>query len=298
MHSPTGRWATYTTPMDGARFASAQAIVFQSRSGSPELNCCSVNSPRGLGLLSDWALMRFSDENDRDGIALNYYGPCRLQTTFMNGLKLVLMQNTDYPWSNKIEIAVSPEREAEFTLRLRIPYWSQKTRLSLNGQDPKEVQAGKYAEIHRNWQPDDILRLELDFSLHFWHGERECQDMVSVFRGPILLAYDQRYNRSPGSQDEERRIPDDPFKVRRDLLTPPKINPGRLPLTVSPYEGWHAPNLLVQTHDAEGRPVFLCDFASAGMTGSLYRTWLPAEQPKPAAAFRRENPLRSERAAA
>ena len=58
MHSPTGRWATYNTPMDGVRKASAHDIVFQSREGTPELNCCSVNSARGLGLLSEWAVMR------------------------------------------------------------------------------------------------------------------------------------------------------------------------------------------------------------------------------------------------
>ena len=48
---PYGRWCTYNTPMDGAREASAHTIVFQSRAGTPELNCCSVNGPRGLGLL-------------------------------------------------------------------------------------------------------------------------------------------------------------------------------------------------------------------------------------------------------
>jgi len=55
MMSPSGRWVTYDTPMDGARLASAHSIVFQSRAGSPELNCCSVNGPRALGLTGEWA---------------------------------------------------------------------------------------------------------------------------------------------------------------------------------------------------------------------------------------------------
>ena len=50
MHSSTGRWATYNTPMNGVRCASAHSIVFQSREGTPELNCCSVNTPRGFGM--------------------------------------------------------------------------------------------------------------------------------------------------------------------------------------------------------------------------------------------------------
>src|SRR5258705_511119 len=65
-HSPTCRWVTYNTPMDGDRKASAHDIVFQARAGSSELNCCSVNGPRGLGMLSDWALMA-----GRRGLMLN-----------------------------------------------------------------------------------------------------------------------------------------------------------------------------------------------------------------------------------
>ena len=66
MHSASGRWATYNTPMDGIRRASAHSIVFQAREGSPELNCCSVNSARGFGHVSDWAVMR-----DGEGLMVN-----------------------------------------------------------------------------------------------------------------------------------------------------------------------------------------------------------------------------------
>src|SRR4029079_6255926 len=58
---PSGRWWTYNTPMDCQRTASARAIVFQALAGSPELNCCSVNGPRSLCLLADWAVMYSAD---------------------------------------------------------------------------------------------------------------------------------------------------------------------------------------------------------------------------------------------
>jgi hypothetical protein len=68
--SADGRWWTYNTPMDGVRRASAHDIVFQARPGAPELNCCSVNGPRGLGILSEWAVM----VGERS-VWVNYYGP-------------------------------------------------------------------------------------------------------------------------------------------------------------------------------------------------------------------------------
>ena len=75
LFSPTGRWSTYNTPMDGVRKANFHDIVFQSRPGSPELNCCSVNAARGLGLLSEWALMH---DAKNDALVLNWYGPGQL----------------------------------------------------------------------------------------------------------------------------------------------------------------------------------------------------------------------------
>src|SRR5262249_9748757 len=92
MHSPTGRWATYNTPMDVVRKASVRDIGFQARPGTPELNCCSVNSARGFGMISDWALMQ-----DKDGLIVNWYGPGAMTTKMPSGVTLKLGQETDYP---------------------------------------------------------------------------------------------------------------------------------------------------------------------------------------------------------
>src|SRR6185369_7993043 len=103
-HSPTCRWMTYNTPMDGDRKASAHDIVFQARAGSAELNCCSVNGARGLGMLSDWALM----EGPR-GLMLNWYGAGTMQTTLGTGPNLLLRQETDYPKSSSVRLVVEPQ---------------------------------------------------------------------------------------------------------------------------------------------------------------------------------------------
>lgn len=179
----SGKWCTYHTPMDGQRIPSTVSIEFQKRPGSEELNCCSVNCARGLGLLSDWALMQ-----DADGLLLNWYGPCEMKT-HVQGQTVVLKQTTDYPRTGKIGIEVAPEKAAEFALRLRIPHWSEKTAVAVNGMEQKEIRPGQYLVLQRQWQPGDRIDLNMDMSLHFWAGERECQDRCSVYRGPILLAY-------------------------------------------------------------------------------------------------------------
>ena len=251
MHSHTGRWATYNTPMDGVRKASAHEIVFQAREGTPELNCCSVNSPRGFGMISDWALMQ-----DEEGLILNWYGPGTMTAELPGGDAVTLRQDTDYPCSGSILLHVGTERPTEFTLKLRIPCWSQTTLVKVNGAVVPQVTPGRYLTLPRTWRPGDTVEISLDMSLHYWVGEKECATRTSIYRGPVLLTYDRRFNdMDPGD------IPE----LQAENLA------GRL-LEVS---GWIPPLLLVEFTTSDGRSVRLCDFGSAGEGGTPYLSWLP-----------------------
>jgi DUF1680 family protein len=271
LHSPNGRWVTYNTPMDGTRKASAHDIVFQARAGSPELNCCSVNGARGLGMISDWALM-----TSRDGLLLNWYGPSTMAARLSSGTTGTLTQETDYPRENQVRLRVNPGKPANFALKLRIPYWSQTTRVKLNGKPVNGVTPGNYLVLDRRWKRNDVVNIEFDFSLHFWVGERECANKVSIYRGPILLTYDRRFNEMD---------PDDVPALDASVLSGKLMAPG----------DWLPPMLLAEFIATNSRLVRLCDFASAGAGGSPYRSWLEVKGVS-STEFSRTNPLRSSRA--
>jgi len=273
LFSPSGRWSTYNTPMDGDRKANFHEIVFQARPGSPELNCCSVNAARGLGLLSDWALM--ADEKGL-GVTLNWFGPGTLGTRLPSVGHVRIVNDTSYPVEGQVRIRIEPERAAEFPLRLRIPHWSARTRVQVNGESIADVKPATYLTLRRTWKPGDQIILELDMTPHIWTGEKESEGRVSVFRGPILLSFDQRFN--PGMVED-----------------PPAIDPSTaIGLSNAQPEGPH-PILLVEARMTAG-PIVLCDFASAGADGSPYRSWLKARAPGPV-EFSREHPWRSRPAA-
>ncbi|MCK4886838.1 MAG: glycoside hydrolase family 127 protein [Planctomycetes bacterium] len=179
----SGRWCTYHTPMDGRRCPSTDAISFQRRPGSEELNCCSVNSARGFGLVSDWALM-----TDAEGLIVNWYGPCEMKTQ-IKGQHVVLRQRTDYPRTSSILLEVSPTKTEEFMIKLRVPHWSKNTTISVNGRVEKNVKSGQYASLKRIWKQGDQVEIDMDMSPHFWVGQREYQGKTSIYRGPVLLSY-------------------------------------------------------------------------------------------------------------
>lgn len=252
--SPSGRWWTYNTPMDGVRKASAHDIVFQAREGSPELNCCSVNGPRGLGMLSEWAVMRRTAD---DAIALNYYGPSAFEVELPSGNVLRLTQETDYPKDGQILLRVDPERPGRIRLLLRVPSWSGHTTVTIAGTNIAErAVPGEYLILEREWKSGDQVRLSLDVSPRVWRGEREATGRASVYRGPVLLAYDQRFNSL------------DPHELPTLALEEHRLESVE-------GGGRHSPMLLVRLV-ADDKDLLLCDYASAGAAGNPYLTWLPS----------------------
>jgi hypothetical protein len=258
---PSGRWWTYNTPMDGVRQSSAHSIVFQARPGSPELNCCSVNGPRGLGLLTEWAVLRTAD-----GFVLNYYGPSRFIVETKGGQRLALEQQTSYPVEGVIKLRIGLSKPERFTLRLRIPSWSGQTQLSTPGRPVP----GSYFPVEREWKDGDSVTLDLDLSLHYWAGERELDAKTSIYRGPVLLAFDPVY-----SGMEPDAVPEmDALDMDSRIEKPQRA--------IEP--------LLLLSVKSRGDRVRLCDFATAGAYGNNYRSWLPVGNLAPA-SFERNRPV-------
>jgi hypothetical protein len=248
---PSGRWWTYNTPMDGDRKASAHDIVFQARAGSPELNCCSVNGPRSLGMLGDWAVMR-----DGRGLVVNWLGPMEMTTKGPSGSRITVRSETDYPLDGHIAWRITSQQPLR--LRIRIPAWGRGASARMAGK-ALPVKPGSYLEVQHTGRDTDCLEVDLPLALRTLEGRREQTGKVSVYRGPLLLAYDQRDNAF-----DETRIPS---------LDPAQLKEAKLAPAHEPADPWPVPWLLLDEPTSKGT-LRLRDFASAGASGTRYRSWL------------------------
>ncbi|MBI5211662.1 MAG: glycoside hydrolase family 127 protein [Elusimicrobia bacterium] len=251
-----GHW-TFDTPMDGVK-KYGQGLAWQAPDGGPDLNCCAVHGPRSIGAIADWALLR----DGRRGVVVNYYGPSEATVPVEGVGTLRLRQETRYPLDGRVRLRVSPPRPARLPVKLRIPRWSRRTKVSVNGAAAGPASPGTYLELDRQWREGDVVDVEFDFSLRHLSGRREVAGKASVFRGPLLLAYDQRFN---SLAPEE--LPALDMKALEE-------RPAKTNLTPAPW-------LLVSVKGVDGREVVLCDFASAGTAGNVYNTWLPAVRTSP-----------------
>ena len=260
--SRTGQWATYDTPMDGTRVSCTVNPTFQTMDGGRHLHCCATNSARGFGQLSHWALMK-----DASGLVLNWYGPGMMKSR-IGEVTVTLNQQTDYPRTGRSQLEVSPERPLQFALKLRIPHWSETSHVDVNGTAVKRVTPGRYLVLDRQWNSGDTVTIDLDMSLHFWVGEKQCEGTTSIYRGPILLAH------RPNS-DEDRPV----FDARR------------MEYRLLDDEGSNA-IVALKCKTTADQKVILRDFDTAGEGGHRYISWLNVIN-VPSTPFSRTNPLRS-----
>ncbi len=257
-----GSYAAYANQPDGRR---KYGELVQGPADGPLLSCCSTNAPRAIGMIADWALMRKSD-----GLVLNYYGPSTMSATLETGQRITLKQVTEYPAKGDINIQVTVSEPSEFTVYLRIPKWSAHTRVTVNGEPQPQPVAGSYMVLRRRWQTGDVLHLALDFSLRVWKGEENYADKVSLYQGPILLSCDTRYDRS---QSVGSKYP---------------INMTGAHIEPVAWKGSNAPWLLTRLVDGDGHEFKLCDYASAGMSGSYYQSWFGCTQRIPSPFYLEE----------
>ena len=256
---PSGRWWTYDTPMNGSRHASAHHIVFQARAGTPELNCCSVNAPRGLGMLTEWAIMTASD-----GLVVNTYAPVAAALPLPGGGTAEVQIDSNYPVGGDIDVTVD-SRGAALTLALRIPSWAQDPQVLLNGSPVEPaVRPGEYCRLTRVWMPDDSLSLSFGMGWRVWPGELGRSGHAAVYRGPLLMAFDTRTN--------DLDVPDLPAIDCANLAPEPTT------IDTSGFEPMAAYRVVA----ADGAPLTLIDYASAGAHGTPYAAWLPAVNAPPA----------------
>ena len=248
----SGRVCAYNVPMDGTRTFGVE-LPWQSPKGGPDLNCCSVNANRPLGMIAQWALMQ-----DADGLLLNFYGPGLYEAGLPSGNKVSLRQVTEYPVNPSLRIEVNTATPEEFNLKLRIPSWSTKTTVSVNGEPLPAPCPGSYLRLRREWKTGDTVEIVFDFAPRFWVGAESRDGKVSLYRGPLLLAYDARYN----------------------TLDPDNLSALDWQAAAIEPAAWHEPIepwFLATVRDATGNAYSVCDLSSAGQTGNHYRTWLPAK---------------------
>ncbi|HWB24971.1 MAG TPA: beta-L-arabinofuranosidase domain-containing protein [Chitinophagaceae bacterium] len=250
---------------DGSRFSKYSSLQgfrdLDDYQCNMKINCCMANGPRGLMLLQDLAVMQHNNS-----IYINLYnaGNARFQ---LNNKAFNIQCETSYPADGSIELHINPSLPINTTVYLRIPSWSSKTTIQVNGSAINEpITAGGYVALQREWKAGDVIHLTFDMRGRVLTLRNNYAQYKAVMRGPIVLARDSRF----GNYDI-----DDEFTNSGNDSTFINLTPISLPGVWLAYTY----NFTTGTgEDPVQLNVPLVDFSSAGnewKASNRYRVWAP-----------------------
>ncbi|HXU79517.1 MAG TPA: beta-L-arabinofuranosidase domain-containing protein, partial [Methylomirabilota bacterium] len=147
--------------------------------------CCPPNLARTIAEVNGLAFARSTG-----AIWVNLYGAGTLETDLSPGHRVILQQETDYPWNGRIMLTVKQCNGDPFALNLRIPGWAPAAALRLNGSHTDlALSPGTYVELRRRWVPGDRVELDLPMPAVLLQANprvEETLNQVAVRRGPLV----------------------------------------------------------------------------------------------------------------
>ncbi len=112
-----------------------------------------------------------------------------------NGVKICIKVESDYPWSGKYKVYVSPSEPVRFKLYLRVPDWSDDIQIDLpNSEDPADYETG-YALYDRMWTAGEALTVDLGMEPRWKESNPRVRDnvgRVALVNGPLVYCLEQQ----------------------------------------------------------------------------------------------------------
>jgi uncharacterized protein len=154
-----------------------------------DTTCCPPNLERTFASLPAYFYSTASD-----GIYVHLYDNSELRWKLDTGNPITIVQKTRYPWEGDVTMRVSPAQPEEFTLYTRIPCWSRRTTVKVNGKLAGQPVAGEYLALRRVWTANDLVEISFDMGPQVVHANPAVADdtgRIALQRGPIIFCMEQ-----------------------------------------------------------------------------------------------------------
>jgi len=121
------------------------------------------------------------------GLAAALYGPSRITAKVGAARREVtVVEETHYPFSERIDFQVRTDRPAAFPLHVRIPGWCDGAEIYVNGRRVgRRPRAGSFFRIERTFDHNDRVTLALPMKLKL---NRWPLGGAAIERGPLVFA--------------------------------------------------------------------------------------------------------------
>lgn len=154
-----------------------------------DTTCCPPNLERTFASLPGYFY-----STSEDGVYVHLYDNSTFNWHLNDGHALRIAQTANYPWEGDVKLTVTPAEPGEFTLYVRIPGWSQKNTVRVNGSPVAVEHPGTYLPIRRRWSAGDTVELSFDMSTRLLKANPAVTDdrgRIAFQRGPIVFCMEE-----------------------------------------------------------------------------------------------------------
>ncbi len=198
---------------------------------------CCVGS--GLENHAKYGEMIYAHQGDE--LLVNLFIPSKLSWKEKN---TEIIQKTNFPESDIVELAVNPEKATSFNLKVRYPSWVHKgdLKIEINGGsvDFKVLENG-YLSIDRKWNKGDVVKVVLPMHIQV-EQIPDHEHFYSFKYGPVVLAAKTDTTHMDGMFADDSR--------GGHIAAGPKVPLQDMPIIMSD------PNTIQsKVHEVDGKPL-------------------------------------------
>lgn len=145
--------------------------------------CCPPNVMRTLASLEHYVIAA-----DETSVLLHQYIPGNFEARIAAGAVRLIVQ-AGLPWNGSVSITTNGPAGVPWTLTLRVPAWSPRTRVAVNGADVSDQPEDGWLRITRDWHPGDVVTMDLDMEVRVVTADPRVdttRGAVALERGPLV----------------------------------------------------------------------------------------------------------------
>jgi len=119
------------------------------------------------------------------GVAVLQYAPSSVKMKVADSVDLRIKETTGFPFRETINFELELSKTASFPFHFRIPSWTEKAEITINGEKIAFKAQNKVAILAREWKNGDKIRLHLPMKVAHSQWFEFSQ---AIERGPLVYA--------------------------------------------------------------------------------------------------------------
>ena len=231
------------------------------------VSCCPVNAVAVVPEFVRGTILH----DDADNVYVYVYAPCKLCDE-----KRALQVQTLYPFRNNAKIKL--DCNGEFSLYLRVPQWSTKTCVTVNGKTFDAVPKDGFICINREWKKQDEVEITFDAKVEIIKiddSDAAGKHPIAIKYGPLVYSYhpEEQWNPIKGTpmtelpegwswfnvtpvhveaddHDAHNRMGLRRYQISWNVALDENISPDDVTVELVENDGyaWEAPKIKLHTH--------------------------------------------------